>query len=736
MVVPCYENGDTSSNNNPVIVHFNYNDTGASPMPTKPATFSAANLGTTWGIAYQASTKQVFAGSMLKRHSTIGPRGADGIYVLDYTNSAAAVLAGGFDLQGVTPSNGGAAIDLGSVTRNSVGAGAVASGNDNGLSTTNTQPSWDLDAFDKVGKMSYGDIDVTEDGRTLWAVNLFQRTLIAVDISSPITNLASNPNTLAGSLVRSYNIVSGGGQTISGAPSCTSGQLRPWGLAFRNGVGYLGAVCDASGSATRKQSPDQRAYVLSFDPANPTSFTTVVNFALDYSREPAHRIGALATTGLWQRWTNTWSDVDAPVFANFTSAPQPILSDITFTDDGSMVIGLADRFGHQAGWGQYQAISTDVALRFGVVAGDVIRAQKQGSSFVVEGTGVNDIGIPGYPGFLNTDGPNGVGEFFYGDFFVNTAVLTGDGHYETGNGGLTTVYGKGEVAQTSLDPLAFFSQGVRYFNTSTGALARGYEVVGSTGTSNLGKGGGIGDIEALCSVPSIEVGNRIWMDADNDGVQDAGEMGISGVAVQLIAPDGTTVLDTVTTDSNGNYYFSNGAGTNTASERYNIAGLTASTTGFKVRIPNASGGSQQAVLAGKVLASANADATAGGDLRDSDASQSGTNAEVTFNTGASGSDDHTFDIGFLAMNCTVAGATTVCNGSTNTYTVTTNPDPLTNPVYSWTISTAGGSNATITGATNGTSVMVNSGTNAGSYTVMVSITSTEGSTSCTLTATI
>ncbi|MGB5687604.1 MAG: SdrD B-like domain-containing protein, partial [Candidatus Electrothrix sp.] len=51
------------------------------------------------------------------------------------------------------------------------------------------------------------------------------------------------------------------------------------------------------------------------------------------------------------------------------------------------------------------------------------------------------------------------------------------------------------------------------------------------------------------------IGDTVWHDVNGDGVQDAGEPGIAGVEVKLYAADGTTLLDTVTTDSSGNYSF-------------------------------------------------------------------------------------------------------------------------------------------------------------------------------------
>ena len=50
------------------------------------------------------------------------------------------------------------------------------------------------------------------------------------------------------------------------------------------------------------------------------------------------------------------------------------------------------------------------------------------------------------------------------------------------------------------------------------------------------------------------IGDRVWNDADGDGIQDDGELGIYGVTVNLLNAEGN-VIATTTTDANGNYRF-------------------------------------------------------------------------------------------------------------------------------------------------------------------------------------
>ena len=52
------------------------------------------------------------------------------------------------------------------------------------------------------------------------------------------------------------------------------------------------------------------------------------------------------------------------------------------------------------------------------------------------------------------------------------------------------------------------------------------------------------------------IGNRVWIDVDADGIQDAGEVGLPGVAVRLYAASNTvTPVASATTDSSGLYLF-------------------------------------------------------------------------------------------------------------------------------------------------------------------------------------
>src|SRR5579871_1588901 len=52
-----------------------------------------------------------------------------------------------------------------------------------------------------------------------------------------------------------------------------------------------------------------------------------------------------------------------------------------------------------------------------------------------------------------------------------------------------------------------------------------------------------------------QIGDFVWNDANNNGIQDAGELGIPNVVLNLYDSTGTNVLATTTTDANGVYSF-------------------------------------------------------------------------------------------------------------------------------------------------------------------------------------
>ncbi len=538
IIVSCYETGNAvygaTGNENKGIISLPYQSSGATPTGITGVA-DIYEVGTVWGLAWQPTTRRMFAATFLKRHSGLGPVGMGGIYVMDFTGSTGYITTS-FDLQGVSPANGGASIDLGSVTR-------TPGDPDYELPDDNSTDNYDLDAYDKVGKTGFGDADLSENDSLLWLVNMNQRAIISVDVSDS----TSYPGT-----VNQYPMSS-----MSGLPTCTDGVLRPWGLGIFRGKGYLGCVCSAENSGGDS---DMHAYVFSFDQDDPTTMTQEVDYALDYTREKAVYFPgySLDEDGDWHPWIDDWASTGYSNSASGELAyPQPVVSDIDFTEDGSMIIGMADRFGFQLGYRNYKPVSGETGQVTVDVAGDIIKFCRVDGDWVLEGgTGCAENDDTSKSS-LGDDGPSGTGEFFYSDAFDDTGQTPTYNHNETFIGSLGVLRGTNEVVAAHYDPVDGngygFDLGLIWHNAATGARSDDFRIISSGPVSS--KGNNLGDVAMVCSPPPLEIGNYVWLDEDSDGIQDAGEPGLEGVRMELYDSSGV-LLAFDSTDINGEYYFS------------------------------------------------------------------------------------------------------------------------------------------------------------------------------------
>lgn len=657
---PCYENGTGAGNTNPGLVSFEYNNiglptgygdgTGSAPLPREDAQIQ--ELVGAWGGAYQRDEQRLFLAAFLKRHTGFKD-GPGYVYIFDYA-TAGVPLAGSFNLHGL----GAPAIDLGSVCRRSTTDGDPDSNCDplgTGLASdytlpSGTTPNVDLDAFGKVGKISFGDIDLDEAGDHLWLVNLFQRSLIRVDVTGATGSL---PGPIQHTLLGGLSV---GGSTFDGL--CPNGVMRPWALEFNDGVGYLGAVCDASGS---QSTADLDGYVFTFNPANPAAgLTQALQIDFDYGREPGQRPGPVF---LWQFWANTWAEAAPGTNAsdNNYMAPQPIVADLDITEDGSMFISVMDRFGHQNGRANLEAISgaTGPPYYDTNAVGDVLHACNVGGTLVLEGgAGCAEGDTQTLDILRDDDGPSGTGEYYWEEYFVEDAgTLVIHGEISTGASALK--FGTGEVLSTVIDPIwgnnNTNTQGIVWYDTATGARAEvggvdhAYMVVDRSPAipGTFAKGNGLGDLELLCDATPLEVGNRAWCDDDSNGIQDPGESGVGdGTTVTLVCDvngdgfGGADDLTATTSTSSGHYLFRDG-----------MEGVAAWPGGM---IPRATACRLLIDPTDPNLGCSNLTVTVqdgggldpGGDLRDSDAIEIGPDAGIAFVSGASGENNHSYDIGF------------------------------------------------------------------------------------------
>jgi hypothetical protein len=162
--------------------------------------------------------------------------------------------------------------------------------------------------------------------------------------------------------------------------------------AYRGNV-YVGVVCDASVSKNRN---DLKAMVYSFDPAT-AIFTKVLDAPLNYKRGVTLWSGYDTT---WNAWSDTWPDIPDYYIVN----SEPVLADIEFDADGSMVLDFIDRFSNQ-GAAIQPNINDPLSEQYVLASGDVLRANNNNGVFVLENNGTCNA-VSG-SGNNNGEGPGG-----------------------------------------------------------------------------------------------------------------------------------------------------------------------------------------------------------------------------------------------------------------------------------------------------------------------------------------
>ena len=508
--------GSTGASVNGLIT-FDYAATGELAAPFSKGT--AGQVGSVWGLAYDVTRKKLYTSAFLKRHASFGPGGVGAIYQMD-GRSASATPSLLIDLA----ANG---VDLGSSPR-TLSNGVVDDPNE--LPADASQPSWDRDAFAQIGKISLGDIDISADGNILWAVNLKQRELVEINLTNTtVTAKHAIPD-----------------------PGCSNGEFRPWAVKVHDGKVWVGSICSAE---TSQQAADLKAYVQAFDG---TTFTTATSFALNY---PKGSVGNGPGDEKWQPWTSTFQTLASGEFAIY---PQPILSDIEFDMDGSLILGFMDRMGHQVGGVNYTPnYPDDNTMIQGQTGGDIIRVCNNGGKYELENNATCTSGSTA--GKDKGQGP-GNGEYYWGEMWdFNPWNADGGFHQETSFGGLAFKAGSGEIALTAMNPLNPNANagGVIWLDNATGGRSAnaGVQVYRQQGAGSpyFGKAAGMGDLEIFCAeAPPVthSIGNRIWFDTNNNGTADSGEQHAgNGIKLELKDSTGNAVLQTTTTDANGRYLF-------------------------------------------------------------------------------------------------------------------------------------------------------------------------------------
>jgi SdrD B-like domain len=682
LITPCWKFGDQKGAPLSALDSLPF-DTPHSGSPIKPPVVSEAttnDIGTTYGLAWDPYRQNLFAAAYMRRHAGFGPSGTGAIYKIAHPGTAPKAVSVYADLNalfgagtagvdphptGGAPGCSGAQIYNSAMHAGPATACELAWGHDNQGDAVLTD-STTTSSYDKVGKISLGDMEISEDGTYLYVVNMADKKIYRMSaVTAPTTSAAVTTATIP-------LAASGTGGTYK----CAAADSRPMALTIRDGVGYVGVTCSQESGASVS---DPRAYVYQFNPVT-MAFTAApaVQFKWDQAWTN-YRTGASFTP-----WTNTWIAKSADWHERNA---QFMLSSIAF-DDNDMLIGVRNRFHDQIGANSFD-ISNNESNRTNPMdfdGGGIIRACPSAAKWAVEG---NNVDAPtfdeftctgGYRHWDETESSRAVTTYGTKSLFTNSTewtegaivMLQGTQSRRTDlylGSELATQLDGGKLISTSgLPGGTSFSNGISSYSAEKGwNLVNGawnYDNFQETDGSNyslynaaipsdsvlepptFGKANGLGDLEVLCLYAPIDIGDRVWTDTNNDGIQQAGEPGLGNVSVQLM--QGVTSLATATTDANGNYLFSSRSGSVSASERFGITNLSPNQTGFTVKVATSGGG----ITASMHLTTRSA-GTSG--KFDSDALPGG--ATTSFDITTSYAQSFDFDFGFCtSLSCTAGVA--------------------------------------------------------------------------------
>ncbi|QUQ68901.1 SdrD B-like domain-containing protein [Kutzneria sp. CA-103260] len=463
-----------------------------------------AQVGTTFGLAYDKDRRRLFQSEFARRFTQYGPDGGDAIYTV--------------------PADGGGAPTLFAKV-----PGAAVTPHD----TANLNK--DAGFTNAPGKESIGGLALSEDGSTLYAVNLLTRTLVSYDATGTTALLPKATVPIPD-------------------PGCAaSTDWRPFAVSTHDNTLYVGGVCSAESTQKRE---DLKAVVYIYDG---TRFSAVLTQPLGFERGYVYP-GPVGETkdNHWNPWNIKLSDWDDFRLngGNTMVDPQPELSSLAFTRDGSMILGFRDRFMDVISSGGLDPRPGNSTAEAGMSGGDINMAcANPAGGYSWEGTG----SCPNHATSATTGGESaGVVEYFPGDFLPNHG--TPAPHQETALGAVAYIPQQQSVISTEFDPSGpVTTSGTGYYDVKTGAgpgnnpAANAYQFV-SPNQNGFGKAGGLGDIAYEAANAPIQIGNVVWFDGDHNGIQDPGQVLLPGATINLLDANGKQVA-TTKTDAAGEYYF-------------------------------------------------------------------------------------------------------------------------------------------------------------------------------------
>ena len=341
----------------------------------------------------------------------------------------------------------------------------------------------------QIGKIGLGSLVIDEQLKYLYVTNLYNNSVVKIDTDNPTAGTTQSfivPN-----------------------PACSFNDYSAFALKFYNNELYVGVTCT---SETSLDVNDRSFHVYKMN-------TNSGNFNLIFS-----------TTYVKGVWDNS----------DYNAVNAQWLRDIEFTDEGNMVLGIADKVG--------DTYCNGATSRVDDQYGDILMVYNNNGTWTLENNGSTNNLVGS--GVGNGEGPGG-GEFFGDDHFPKDPI----DHPEVILGSLYAMPGTGAIVATVYDPLFnTYSGGLHKYNTSNGQKISAKELYNHNISDYFGKATGFGDINSECGLLPVEIGNFVWIDSNKNGIQDAEEAPLTNLKLVLF-DNLCNEIGTTTTDFNGNYTF-------------------------------------------------------------------------------------------------------------------------------------------------------------------------------------
>ncbi len=402
------------------------------------------------------------------------------------------------------------------------------------------------DAVKHTSKKGFGDIDISNDGEYLYAVNLFDRHIYRIKTTGSDGETIEDYKAGDSRDIGKFDILAMTG-IMTSPPTASPGSLkpspeikhvdniRPFALKWYNGRVYIGILNteEYKTNGTPHSNLDEAlvarenlfAYVYSFDGFNESSIRNEIAFSLAYNR-PEHfyltnsigdtfsRIDGIVRPVLgspfmpWSENTDigglilrSSGSVNLDPWVNYT---QPILSDIEFLND-NMVLGFRDRLTDQLVSNtapNLELFPSTVAYHSVSSAGDTLNSKLINGVWEIE---------PLNPAPLEESD-----KFFSGDSFIANDITENAHHTLISQGALAV--SRNRVISTALDPMleseitivggsgnGLFSGGFVKFDINSGNKMIGESSrIYNDPLGFAAKGTNLGDLEMLVTVDTVK----------------------------------------------------------------------------------------------------------------------------------------------------------------------------------------------------------------------------------------